>query len=181
MSRGGWIASGALILTSVASLTQAGTDSGTAAAEPVIQLANGRIAACGVRFTWTGEKPPLAVSLLNVRMADTTQIVLTVALPPGAVMPNMSLATTGRDTAQLLDPVAPGVVEASTGEAILARATPSPSEGALLFQELMIGGATITLAAPGAPTRSVVAPGPLPHQTRATYLQCAGDLFPRTR
>ncbi len=142
-----------------------------------------RIRGCGVRAAFKGG---LTMELVNVRKNDGTEVVLTVSgvsLRDGGLK-GVWLATSGEDTSKLLqewqmrldrnaaDPLASTVVE--------ARGAVDPDAGARLFQQLMVGGGTTTVKR-AAGSQSYVIAGPMPHAVRSAFLNCSGDLFPRTR
>jgi hypothetical protein len=127
--------------------------------EPLVYLHDGQIKACGVRFGFVD----IEVAMKLERAGATAELV--VSAQPAA---DVRLATASQDTSRLI------TGPASDGS---WRGVPDPTAGAMLWQELMIGGARITIGGPTERPRRLVVPGPLPQQVRASYLNCAGDLF----
>ncbi|MBX9925886.1 MAG: hypothetical protein K2Y05_05970 [Hyphomicrobiaceae bacterium] len=166
---------------------------GAPAVEPIVLLdaAEGRVAAegdrrirgCGVRAVF--ERGP-TVEIVNLRKGDATELVLTVSgvsMREGGLK-GVALATSGEDTATLLsvstlrlNPAAADPMAAATLE---ARGPVDPDAGARLFQQLIVGGGTATINRSAGPQTFAI-PGPLPHAVRTAFLNCSGDLFPRTR
>ncbi len=90
---------------------------------------------------------------------------------PGLIAPRtITLQTASHDTRALTG------IEREPG--CIAFAGPLPGdEGAGLVRELMVSGGTVELASDGEPPRRLSVPGPLPQLVRASYLNCAGDLY----
>lgn len=141
---------------------------------------------CGVRAIFPGGP---VIELVNMRSGDGLELQLTGHGFQGPSDDGMrvTLRTSGEITSSLLPPTgkipsdpAPGDAGSTGGMRIGARGTIDPDAGARLFQQFMIGGATVTIdRASGGDILTV--PGPLPHAVRTGFLNCSGDLFPRTR
>lgn len=141
---------------------------------------------CGVRAMFPGGP---VIELVNMRSGDALELQLTAHGFQGLAgdVMRVTLRTSGEATSSLLPPTgtlhsepAPASVESAGVMRIGARGTIEPDAGARLFQQLMVGGATVTIdRASGGDVLTI--PGPLPHAVRTGFLNCSGDLFPRTR
>lgn len=133
-----------------------------------------RVRGCGLRATFA---PGPVVEVLNLREGDATVMSLTAADPTAPAVPGagLSLATASEDTARWLATVPP----AADG-VLRARGVVDADAGARLFQQLMVGGGTVRVDRDGTVQTWTIA-GPLAPGLRSAYLNCAGDLFPRTR
>jgi hypothetical protein len=154
------------------------------AVEPVVLLATAadggppgerdrRVRGCGLRATFASGP---VVEVLNLREGDATVMRLTVAgvAAPGEAA-RVSLATASEDTAAWLT-----TAPASAAGVLQAGGVVDADAGARLFQQLMVGGGMVRIDRGGAVQTLTVA-GPLAPGLRSAYLNCAGDLFPRTR
>jgi hypothetical protein len=154
--------------------------------EVIIGLAGERVTACGVRAfvdqPQRGSSPQITeVELVNQRIGDGTELALVARqLPSAPPVTSIALATAGRSTLDLLGS-GRSVSPIDAKRTLMANGSVDPTQGGFLIQELMVGGARIDLSFDNGPIQSWRLDGPLSQQVRAAYLQCSGDLFPRTR
>lgn len=144
-------------------------------AGPVVELdASGGVAGCGVRFVPEGADDVSAIALVARKSAAGVMFHLEAIVTdrPGLIAPRtITLLTASHDTRALT------AIERREPDRI-AFAGPLPGdEGAGLVRELMVSGGTIEVVSDGVPPRRLSVPGPLPHLVRASYLNCAGDLY----
>lgn len=143
-------------------------------AGPVVELdASGGVAGCGVRFVPEGADDVSSIALVARKSATGVMFHLEAIVTdrPGLIAPRtITLQTASHDTRALTG------IEREPGR--IAFAGPLPGdEGAGLVRELMVSGGTVEIASDGEPPRRLSAPGPLPQLVRASYLNCAGDLY----
>ena len=159
------------VLVSFAWPAQAAAPNRSSVVEPVVLLKNGNIRACGVRATFPDGETPRTFELLVRRSGNDTLLELRANCGVDAGRPGRPLLQTRTiNTADLLR----GDVGLSQGVSVLS-APATSDEVAILIQEYMIGGGTMRCLEPAA--EGFTLGGPLPNQTRAAYLNCAGDLF----
>lgn len=160
-----------LALISVAWPAQAAAPNGPSGVEPVVLLKNGNIRACGVRATFHSGEAPRTFELLVRRSGDNTLLELRANCGDHSGRPGRPvLQTRTINTDDLLK----GNVGLSQGRSVLS-APASNDKVAVLIQEYMIGGGKLQCLE--ATDAGFTVNGPLPNQTRAAYLNCAGDLF----
>ncbi|MDZ4841747.1 MAG: hypothetical protein SH859_06335 [Hyphomicrobium aestuarii] len=173
-------------------------------------LGDRRVRGCGVRATFSDglviEIVNLRVGDGLVLELSARQVAQATGIRPRVEATlSVSLQTSGENTARLLPAgfdVAPANVDAASlkadgvggaaaatigvdrssedGPKFVHRGTVDPDAGARLFQQLMIGGATVAVERTGGRDELNI-PGPLPRTVRTGFLNCSGDLFPRTR
>lgn len=136
--------------------------------EPVVLLKEGNIRACGVRVKVSNYQAARTFELLVRRSGSDTLLELRADCGANAAQPVIQTRTIS--TADLLT----GESSRSAGFVVL-RAPATSDKVARLIQEFMIGGGTLSCGKPAGENYTLG--GPLPNQTRAGYLNCAGDLF----
>jgi len=165
----------ALAITWTPTPLRAGTEA-PPVVTPIIQIDGPRVVACGLQAAFEGAD----VSLINRRVGDTTQIELAVTpratASQASALSSATLATTSHDTGRLLEPS----TQTPSGAAF-AKGSVDPTTGAYLFQEMTLSGAKVTLTRATGAVELLTIPGPLPREARNGFLNCSGDLFPRTR
>lgn len=143
-------------------------------AGPVVELdASGGVSGCGVRFFPEGADDVSAIALVARKSAAGVMFHLEAFVTgrPGIVTPRtVTLQTASHDTRALTS------IEREPGRIAFAGALPG-DEGSGLVRELMVSGGTVELDSEGVPPRRLSVPGPLPQLVRASYLNCAGDLY----
>ena len=147
------------------------------------QVGDRKIRGCGIRVRF---HDGLTFELTNMKTGTATELVVQ-AFPPSTKpgLRKVWLATSGErtDTMLQIDPRAEqraGEPSASTSIPVAHRGAVEVDAGARLFQQLILGGGTVTVDTGSA--RSIYTiPGPLDHTVRTSFLHCSGDLFPRTR
>jgi len=147
------------------------------------RLGDRKIRGCGIRVRF---RDGLTFELTNMKTGTATELV--VQAFPASTMPGLRkvwFATSGERTDTML-PIDPRV-EQRAGEASSATSTHVTHRGAVdvdagarLFQQLILGGGTVTIDTGTAQSIHTI-PGPLDHTVRTSFLHCSGDLFPRTR
>ena len=157
-----------LLLFAVISSAHAASLADPDGVEPIVLLKDGDIRACGVRVTVSDAQAARTFELLVRRSGRETLLELRANCGDRAARPVLRARTIS--TADLLT----GEVNQSAGLVVLS-APATSDKVAMLIQEFMIGGGTLSCG--NAPSKSYTLGGPLPNQTRAGYLNCAGDLF----
>ncbi len=157
-----------LLLFAVTSPAHAASPTHPDRVEPVVLLKEGDIRACGVRVTVSDAQAARTFELLVRRSGRETLLELRANCGNRAAHPVLQTRTIS--TANLLT----GEINQSAGFVVLS-APATSDKVAMLIQEFMIGGGTLSCVKP--PGKSYTLSGPLPNQTRAGYLNCAGDLF----
>ncbi len=157
-----------LLLLALAWPAHAAGPTGSHRVESLVLLKEGNIRACGVRAKVSNDQAARTFELLVRRSGSDTLLELRADCGANATRPILQTRT--NSTADLL------TGEASRSRGFLVLSAPATSDKvAMLIQEFMIGGGTLSCAKPA--TESYTLSGPLPNQTRAGYLNCAGDLF----
>jgi hypothetical protein len=153
--------------------------------EPVVLMKSGPMGAgeiegCGLTSTFAADGAAVTTRFLLLKDEKAergTRFVLSASWPkPGGAsyrsLKSMSLTAGATSTeASLGQPVARqgGVFETS--------GTLPASDGDIFMRDLMIGGAAIALQDQDGDQLALAIPGPVSQSVRASYLNCAGDLF----
>jgi hypothetical protein len=147
------------------------SSTGPAAVEPVVRLKDGNIRACGLRATFSGGSAAPIFELIMRRRGSDTFLELRAVCGTEPDRPSRPvLKTRTVSTGDLLKG------EAYQVKDFVVLSAPATSDKvAMLIQELMIGGGSFSCFESFGKQHALS--GPLPNQTRAAYLNCAGDLF----
>ena len=147
------------------------SSTGQAVVEPVVRLQDGSIRACGLRATFSGGSAAPIFELIVRRRGSATFLELRADCGTEPDRPRRPvLKTRTVSTGDVL------IGEAYPLKDFVVLSAPATSDKeAMLIQELMLGGGNFSCF--GSFGKQHTLSGPLPNQTRATYLNCAGDLF----
>lgn len=147
------------------------SSTGQTGVEPVVRLKDGNIRACGVRATFSGGSAAPIFELIVRRRGSATFLELRADCGTEPDRPRRPvLKTRTVSTGDLLNGKA-----YQLKDFIVLSAPATSDKVAMLIQELMIGGGSFSCFESFGKQHTLS--GPLPNQTRAAYLNCAGDLF----
>lgn len=140
-------------------------------------LERGTVAGCGMRAEVGTDLARGMFQVTLQRRAAGTEFVIAGRLMGGAAdgreqISEIAIVTSSFDTRTLFPPAS------LTGpDSLETVAKLDPSLGASFMREVIIGGAKVTIARAGDRPFVIELPMPTDPRVRATYLQCAGDLF----
>jgi len=159
-----------------------------AAIEPVVLIQDGTLAACGLRALFQTGTARIRFSVVNHKDGPATRFELTTfwqdTREPDLAPADARLVTATLDSAEMFTDKARTAPAASAATTQQGGPAPHVKEarldgltGARLVQSLMVGGGRLSLTAKDGQTLELNMPGPMPNLIRASYLNCAGDLF----
>lgn len=162
----------ALVLCPVVAFAQPDKTIVQVEVSPIVRLTAGEISACGVRFTTREGGITRTAEFVLENELSGRQFRLAGWADPPMPLADIALKTGTLDTQSLLSPAK----RAADGTVSAQGAIPGLL-GSELVRSLMVAGGTLELTASDAARPwSVNIPGPMAHQIRSSYLNCAGDL-----
>jgi len=144
--------------------------------EPVALMKDDQLKGCGFKLNFFTAKAKIDFDVVALKAGPATEFELAATWLDRFDQPHsvgsFRLKSPTLDSANSF----PAVSKDGPGQA-RTRAKLEGIEGARFIQGLMVGGGSLWLTDASGEKLSFEIPGPMPNQVRASYLNCAGDLF----
>jgi hypothetical protein len=157
-------------------IARAGVPPEPVTVEPVVLLKDSQLEGCGLKASYQTGPNRVEFSVVAMRDDTATRFILEARwrnLKQAQHAPDTLVFKTGTGETSAdfpkASPVAPQMLRTS--------ARLSGIEGARFIQGVMVSGGMIDLRSTSGQTLALDLPGPMPQLVRASYLNCAGDLF----
>lgn len=143
---------------------------------PVVLTDEGALVGCGLAADYRTKGQEMTISVVGLRDQTATRFMIE-ARPSksgqGAAKPASLVLRTGTlDSSSLFPPPSE-----TAGQSLVTSARLEPVTGARFIQSVMVAGADVDVALASGDALALALPGPMPQLVRASYLNCAGDLF----
>lgn len=164
------------ILTSAPAVVAAAVRSEPVTIAPVVLTDAGKLAGCGLSADYRTRGHDLTIAVVALRDQTATRFLIEArrantgqsdSRPVG-----LALQTETLDSTEAFPPPSPAADGALATSQRLDTVI-----GAMFIQSVMVGGASVDVEMSGGDKLTLSLPGPMPQLVRASYLNCAGDLF----
>lgn len=147
-----------------------------ASVDQIVLMDDGQLEGCGFKASYRTAADTAAVSVIALRANRHVTFVVranwTRTLHPG-LQPSALVMQTGTMVSSNMFPAA----EPTPDGGLETRASLPGVLGARFIQSVMVAGGRIELESRDGSKLALELPGPLPQLVRASYLNCAGDLY----